>query len=87
MAFTKSKNVEALKAVLCASGGQAKVFTDDQTQFSFDQKNRVINVYLNGTVTGQGQPDAALDTLIEAHITSTNAVVPPQEAQFQTSVR
>lgn len=74
MAFTKSKNLSKLKEVLSLSGGTPDNLTDEQTQFSFENSNRLINVYTTGTVNGQGKPDAAIDQLVEAHIISTNAL-------------
>lgn len=73
MAFTKSKNVQKLKDALLAARGKSSQLTDEQTQFSFPNTKRVINVYTTGTVTGQGPSDAGLDETVEAHIISTNA--------------
>lgn len=73
MAFTKSTNVPRLKEALALAGGTQTELTTEQTQYSFSNSNRLINVYTTGTVNGQGKLDANIDRIVEAHIISTNA--------------
>lgn len=86
MNFTKSTNTKKLIETLIASEGIQRPITEEQTQFSFPGKRRVINIYITGEVIGEGEPDEVLDKVIEAHITSTNAQT-KAPVSFQTSVK
>lgn len=86
MAFLKSKNVRTLKSLLTATGGVEAIFTNEHSQFSFPNTTYVVDVYTTGTVNSQGQPDANMDAIVEAHIISSNAAT-VEPATFQTEVK